>query len=110
MGVDNNRLNLLTAVLQKILKLSLWDQDIFVKVTGGFKISEPAADLAICQAIVSSFKNSPVPLKTVYFGEVGLLGEIRRVSGEEKRIKEAKKLGFEKVLSSSSLQSIRDLR
>lgn len=106
-GVDYNRILLLTAVLQKSLNLPLYNQDVIVKVAGGFKISEPAADLAICLAIVSSFKNQPVPPKTCVFGEVGLLGEIRRVGNEEKRKKEAKKLGFIRIISSETVKSLR---
>lgn len=108
LGVDYNRVLLLSAVLQKSLNLALYNQDIIVKVAGGFKISEPAADLGICLAIISSFKNQPVLLKTCVFGEVGLLGEIRRVGNEEKRKKEAKKLGFTKILSSETVRSLQE--
>jgi DNA repair protein RadA/Sms len=99
-GLDYNRIVLLAAVMQKVLHLPLYNQDIFVKVGGGFKISEPAADLGVCLAIFSSLKNKPIGPKTCVFGEVGLLGEIRRVNGEEKRVKEAKKLGFTNIISS----------
>lgn len=105
-GVDYNRVSLLTAVLQKNLHIPLYDQDIFIKTGGGFKVNEPAGDLGICLAIISSFKNLPIAPKTVAFGEVGLLGEVRRVNGEEKRIKEAKKLGFSNILSSSSIKNL----
>lgn len=105
-GVDYNRVSLLTAVLQKNLHIPLYDQDIFIKTGGGFKVSEPAGDLGICLAIISSFKNLPIVPKTVAFGEVGLLGEVRRVNGEEKRIKEAKKLGFSNILSSTSIKNL----
>ena len=107
-GVDYNRVLLLAAVLQKALNIPLYNQDIFVKVAGGFKISEPAADLGICLAIISSFKNQSLSGKICAFGEVGLLGEIRRVSGEEKRAKEAKKLGFSQILSSINTKSLRE--
>jgi DNA repair protein RadA/Sms len=107
-GVDNNRVVLLAAVLQKTLGLPLYNQDIFVKVGGGFRVSEPAVDLGICLAIVSSLKEKALPVKTCVFGEVGLLGEIRRVSGEEKREKEAKKLGFTNILSSKILKNLRE--
>jgi len=106
-GVDYNRVLLLSAVIQKSLGLPLYNQDIFVKVGGGFKISEPAADLGICLAIISSFKNQALAPKTCAFGEVGLLGEIRRVCGEEKRAKEAQKLGFEKIISSKTVSNLR---
>lgn len=107
-GVDYNRVMLLTAVLQKNLGIPLYNQDVFVKAAGGFKISEPAADLGICLAIISSFKNQPIPPKTCVFGEVGLLGEVRRVGNEEKRTKEAKKLGFSKILSSGTVKNLRE--
>jgi len=109
-GFDYNRLVMLTAVLQKSLNLPLWDQDIYLNIAGGFKVGEPAADLAVCLAIISSFKNKPLPEKTCAFGEVGLLGEIRRVSYEEKREKEAKRMGFEKIISSKKSSSLLDLR
>ncbi len=107
LGLDYNRVMLLIAVLQKILHLPLYNQEIIVKVSGGFKISEPAADLGIALAIVSSFKDKPLNPKTCAFGEVGLLGEIRRVSGEEKRTKEAKKLGFSNILSSGTISNLK---
>ena len=109
LGVDYNRLVLLSSVLQKVLNLPLYNQDIFVKVGGGFKVSEPAGDLGICLAVLSSFKNRPVKPKTCVFGEVGLLGEVRRVNGEEKRIKEAKKLGFTNILSSANTANLHRL-
>lgn len=105
-GIDNNRLQLLVAVLQKRLGLPLYDQDIFVNVTGGLKVIEPASDLAICMAIISSFKDITVPEKAVFIGEVGLLGEIRSVQQIEKRANEAKKLGFLKVVSPENTKSL----
>jgi DNA repair protein RadA/Sms len=108
-GVDNNRLQLLVAVLQKRLKLPLWDQDVFVNVTGGLKITEPAADLAICAAIISSFKDKALPANAAYIGEVGLLGEIRSIRNLEKRIKEAKKLGFKDVYSASNVKNLNNI-
>lgn len=105
-GVDNNRLQLLVAVLQKRLGLSLFDQDIFVNVTGGLRVFEPAADLGICIAIISSFKDKVVSSKTAFIGEVGLLGEIREVRGLEKRTSEAKKLGFINVISTKHAKSL----
>lgn len=98
-GVDNNRLQLLVAVLQKRMNLNLFDMDIYVNVTGGLKVLEPAADLAICMAIISSFKDQQVSAKTAFIGEVGLLGELRHVRGLEKRASEAKKLGFTNIIS-----------
>lgn len=105
-GVDNNRLQLLVAVLQKRLGLPLFDTDIFVNVTGGLKISEPASDLGICVAIVSSLKDVPVKEKTVLIGEVGLLGELRMVRQIDKRTKEAKKLGFVNIISSQNAKNL----
>lgn len=105
-GVDYNRLQLLVAVLQKRLGLQLWDQDIFVNVTGGLNINEPAADLGICLAIVSSFKDKLIDPKSVFIGEVGLLGEIREVRGLDKRMIEAKKLGFTNIISSQNAKTL----
>ncbi len=97
-GVDTNRLALLVAVLEKIEGLVLKDQDIFLNVAGGIRITEPAADLGVVTAIDSSFKNRPVDHETVIIGEVGLTGEIRAVMGLETRLKEAEKMGFKKAI------------
>jgi DNA repair protein RadA/Sms len=105
-GLDYNRLVMLTAVLQKSLNLTLWDQDLYLNIAGGFKIGEPAADLAVCLAIISSFRNKPLLQKTCAFGEVGLLGEVRRVSREEKREKEAKRLGFNKIITPKNCRNL----
>lgn len=113
-GVDNNRLQLLAAVLQKRLGLNLFDQDIFVNVTGGLKVVEPAADLAICMAIISSFKDSVITPKTAFtakqqtcfIGEVGLLGELRPVRGLAKRIAEARKLGFTNIITPEKAKTL----
>ena len=105
-GIDNNRLQLLVAVLQKRLGLALFEQDIFVNVTGGLRILEPAADLGICLAIISSFKDKTIKDKTILVGEVGLLGEIRAVREIDKRITEAKKLGFSNVISPKIAKSL----
>lgn len=105
-GVDNNRLTLLAAVLSKRLNLPLYDQDIFVNVTGGLKIVEPAADLGICLAIISSFKDKVVAPKSVVIGEVGLLGELRKVRQTDKRENEAKKLGYTNIISPESTKNL----
>jgi len=97
-GINYQRLQVLSAVLQKRLNLPLYQNDIFVSVAGGLKLSEPAVDLAICLAIVSSFKNKPLPVKSVCLGEVDLLGEIRHISFMEKRVREAKKLGYKVII------------
>jgi len=106
LGVDSNRLQLLTAVLQKRLGLPLGNQDIFVNVTGGLKVLEPAADLAVCMAIVSSLKDWIISSKTALIGEVGILGELRSVRRIEQRIKEAKKLGYTNVVSPENAKSL----
>ena len=93
-GTDYNRVNLLMAVLEKRLSLHLSDHDAYVNLAGGVRIVEPALDLAICLAIVSSFKNRPVASDVVAFGEVGLSGEVRAVSMCLQRVTEAHKLGF----------------
>ena len=101
-GVDHNRISLLIAVLGKRMGLEMGDQDIFVNVAGGLRVDEPAADLGIVCAMISSFLNRSVDKNLVVFGEVGLAGEIRGVSQPELRIKEAKKLGFTRCLLSKS--------
>jgi DNA repair protein RadA/Sms len=94
-GTDYNRVNLLMAVLEKRLGLHLSNYDAYVNIAGGVKMNEPAIDLGIVMAIVSSYKNKTVDEKTIVFGEVGLSGEVRAVSMPEQRVAEAKKLGFE---------------
>ncbi len=98
-GIDYNRLQLLVAILQKRLNIPIGTFDIFVNVSGGLKIAEPAADLAVALAILSSFKNKPIDPKTAVFGELGLLGEVRSIGSEERRTKEAKRLGFTTIIS-----------
>lgn len=94
-GIDLNRVNLLVAMLERRTKLSLADMDIYVNIVGGMRITEPAADLAVCMAIGSAAKGLQLKANAVVFGEVGLSGEVRHVPFIEKRIAEAKKLGFE---------------
>lgn len=94
-GFDLNRLNLLVAMLERRTKLKLAEQDIYINVVGGIRINEPAADLAICLAIGSAAKGLQLKKNAVVFGEVGLSGEVRHVPYSEKRISEAKKLGFD---------------
>lgn len=93
-GTDYNRVNLLMAVLEKRLGLKLSDCDAYVNIAGGIRMNEPAIDLGIVLAIVSSYKERPIDEKTICFGEVGLSGEVRAVSMAEQRVLEAKKLGF----------------
>ena len=101
-GVDSSRSAIVIATLEKKLGLRLHDQDIFLNVTGGVYIEEPAADLGIALAIISSFKNAPLPADLITAGEIGLGGEIRSVGQMEKRFSEAEKLGFKQFLSSSA--------
>jgi DNA repair protein RadA/Sms len=93
-GVDPNRISLLVAVLGKRMGMELGDQDIFVNVAGGLRVIEPAADLGIVSAMMSSFLDRPVDRGAVLFGEVGLAGEIRGVSQAEVRVREAREMGF----------------
>lgn len=105
-GIDNNRLQLLVAVLAKRLSLPLYDQDIFVNVTGGIKITEPAIDLGICVAIISSLKDKSIKPKTVLVGEIGLLGELRPTRQLQKRINEAQKLGYTNVVTPENSKNL----
>lgn len=93
-GTDYNRVNLLMAVLEKRVGIHLSNYDAYVNIAGGIKMNEPAVDLGIVMAIVSSYKNQPIDEKTIVFGEVGLSGEVRAVNMPEQRVVEAKKLGF----------------
>ncbi|CAN5409035.1 DNA repair protein RadA [soil metagenome] len=93
-GIDLNRVNLLIAMLERRTKLNLSDKDVYINIVGGLKITEPAADLAVCMAIASASKGMQLKKDAVVFGEVGLSGEVRRVPFAEKRLIEAKKLGF----------------
>lgn len=97
-GFDLNRLNLLVAMLERRTKLNLSDKDIYINIVGGMQIREPAADLAICLAIGSAAKGLQLKQNAVVFGEVGLSGEVRHVPQADKRIAEAKKLGFDGVI------------
>ncbi len=97
-GLEQARLALLLAVLHRHAGIACFDQDVFVNAVGGVKIDEPAADLAVLLAIVSSLKNTPLPAKLVVFGEVGLAGEVRPVQRGQERLREAAKLGFTQAL------------
>lgn len=97
-GFDLNRLNLLTAVLTRRTKLDLSEFDVYVNIVGGMKITEPAADLAVCMAIASAAKGLQLKDDAVVFGEVGLSGEVRHVPHIEQRLKEVKQLGFKKAI------------
>ncbi len=97
-GVDYNRSAMLIAVLEKRLGMRFQDHDAYINVVGGMELGEPAADLAVMAALASSLRNDPLEADMVVFGEVGLTGEVRAVSGAEKRVVEAQKLGFRKVV------------
>ncbi len=102
-GVEYNRLLLTTAVLSRRLGLPLHDQDVYVNVVGGLRVDEPAADLAVALAVVSSFRDRPIDPRTVVAGELGLSGELRSVGRLELRLREAAKLGFERAVVPRSL-------
>ena len=97
-GIDFNRMILLSTLLSRRTGLKLSDQDLIVNVIGGIKVSEPAADLGIALAIVSSFKDLSPKESTIVIGEIGLSGELRRVQNITKRIDEAQKMGFSKAI------------
>jgi len=97
-GFDLSRLNMILALLEKKLNLPFNQYDVFVNVTGGIKINETAADLAIIAAIVSSFRNRPISKESVFIGEVSLVGDIREIPGIEQRLKEAANLGFKRAI------------
>src|SRR5699024_455564 len=101
-GIDSNRVPLLMAVLDKRVGLMLQNQDAYIKVAGGVKLDEPAIDLAIAISIASSFRDQPTNPEDIFIGEVGLTGEIRRVSRIEQRVHEAAKLGFKRVICSAN--------
>jgi DNA repair protein RadA/Sms len=115
-GFDLNRLNLLIAVLERRTKLNLSDKDIYINVVGGLKLNDPAADLAICMAIASAAAGRRLGDELVVFGEVGLGGEIRSVQAADRRIAEAKKLGFSQAIApkaaekNSFIKGVKDLR
>lgn len=98
MGVDFNRVNLLIAVLEKKAGIHLGGMDVFINIVGGLKIIEPASDLGIIAAIISSFREMPIDSKTFLFGEVGLSGEVRAVAHAEVRLKEASRIGFKNAI------------
>ncbi len=117
-GIDLNRVNLLIAMLERRTKLKLADKDIYINVVGGIRLTEPAADLAVCMAIASAARGMQLKKNAVVFGEVGLSGEVRHVPQLEKRIAEAKKLGFDGAIGPNvrsgkkpaTLMSVADVR
>jgi DNA repair protein RadA/Sms len=117
-GIDLNRVNLLVAMLERRTKLNLAEQDIYINIVGGIKLTEPAADLAICMAIASASKGMQLKGNAVVFGELGLSGEIRHVPHVDKRVAEAKKLGFDTIIgpvqkgakANSAYKGMRDIK
>lgn len=105
-GVDSRRLDILIAVLQRRCGLPLWDHDIFVNASGGLRIGEPAADLAIALAIASSYYDKPVKAGSFAVGEVSLLGNIRQVPQLDKRVKEAKRLGYANPITGKEIKTL----
>ncbi|GAB4218912.1 MAG: DNA repair protein RadA [Candidatus Microgenomates bacterium] len=108
-GIDYNKVLLLLAVVRKNLNYSLDNYDIYVNVIGGVSIKSTSADLGLIASLISSFKNKPLPSLSLFIGEVGLLGEIRKGYFEEKIIIEAKRLGFKKIFSSQNIKNVKDL-
>lgn len=97
LGWDSNRLAMIVAVLETRCAISLSNHDIFLNIAGGIRINEPAADLAVAAALISALKNEALPADTIFFGEIGLAGEVRQVAQADVRLKESSKLGFERA-------------
>ena len=108
-GIDPRRLEMLLAVLIRRCGLPLYEYDVFVNVAGGIKVVEPAADLAIVLSIASSFFDKPIAKNVMALGEVGLLGEVREVVAEEKRVKEAKRLGFSRPITQKEIKYVNEV-
>jgi len=105
-GFSVNRLQVLLAIIEKSLGINLSMYDVYLNVAGGLKVSEYAADLAVCLAVISSVKDKPLPSNIAAFGECGLLGEIRGVSYQQKRVKEAQKLGYTRVINPENAKTL----
>ena len=107
-GVDQGRLALLLAVLEKRAGMRLYDKDVYINIAGGMTLTEPAADLALCGAIASSFRNRPTEGNWAVMGEVGLAGEVRAIAQAERRINECLRMGFDHIiLPKSSLRNLK---
>ena len=104
-GLDQNRLSLLLAVLDKRAGLNLGLDDVFVNVAGGMTVDEPAADLAVLMAVASSLRNRPLPPDVVIFGEVGLAGEVRAATQAALRVREAAQLGFKRAVAPDGIRA-----
>lgn len=103
-GIDPKRLEMLLAILFRRANIPLYDMDVFVNIAGGIKANDPSIDLAVCLSIASSFYDKPLPQNFLTFGEVGLLGEIRTAPFQEKRVKDAKRLGFKEIITSNDFK------
>ncbi len=108
-GMDQNRLQMLIAILSKRAGLHLGESDVYVNVVGGMQLKEPASDLAVCAAIMSAAKNRIDAEPIVYIGEVGLGGEVRNVMAIEKRVAEAKRVGIEKAVTPKTIKTVKEL-
>ena len=110
-GLDYNRVNLLLAVLEKRGGIVMAGCDAYVNIAGGMRLDDPSADLGIVFALVSSFKNRAIPSDMVMFGELGLSGEVRGVSGAEQRVREASKMGFKIcIIPKSNLDNVKKMK
>jgi DNA repair protein RadA/Sms len=108
-GIDSKRLEMLLAILYRRANINTFDMDVFVNVAGGIKAKDTSLDLAICLSIASSFYDKPLSKDTLAIGEVGLLGEIRSVGFEEKRVKDAKRLGFKDTIASKDYKYLKEV-
>lgn len=109
-GLDYNKVLLLLAVIRKFMKIPLDTYDIYVNVVGGVSVKSPGSDLGFISSILSSFKNIPIPKHSVYIGEVGLMGEVRKTNFEDKIIQVSKRLGFKKIFSHLNIPSIKEFK
>lgn len=109
-GVDYNRLQTIVAILIKRLNVPLYKEDIYVSVSGGLRVLEPAVDLAIALAILSSYRGKALPEKSIAFGELDLLGNVRTINSIDRRIKEAKSLGFKNIFSLETVKNISEIK
>jgi len=108
-GFDAGRLQMLLAIISKRAGIKIYDQDVFVNVVGGMRVSEHAADLAVAAAVMSAVENKPLPADAVVIGELGLGGEVRSVPFLERRLKEAERLGMKTFLTPKEIKSVRDV-
>lgn len=108
-GIDSKRLEMLLAILTRRANIPLYDMDVFVNIAGGIKANEPSIDLAVCLSIASAYMNKPIKDKVIPLGEVSLSGEIKKASFQEKRVKDAKRLGFKNVITSSQYSNLQQV-